>query len=135
MSISAEYDEQADALYVRLGERERKRTLELDDATYVDIDEHGNPVGLEFLYPSSGLDVVATARRFSLDRHLPEIMAAITEAGAPVPPLTMTGGQLMGSTVFTEYMVEGTVPAARCVNGTVSSASAQALQPMFAGSR
>jgi uncharacterized protein YuzE len=134
MPISAEYDEQADALYVRFDTHERERTLELDDSTYVDVDAGGHPVGFEFLYPSIGVDVAATARRFSLDRYLPEIIAAITEAGAPVPPLTMTGGQLIGSTTLTGYVIEGTTPAACCVNETVSSASVQAQEPVFAGS-
>jgi uncharacterized protein YuzE len=133
MPISAEYDSQADALYVRFRDGERERTVELDESTYVDVDADGYAVGFEFLYPSLGIDVAGAARRFSLDRHLPEIITAITEAGVPMPPLTMTGGQLIASTTISGYMIEGTVPAARVVNEAVSSVSHQAQDPVLAG--
>jgi len=49
--VSAEYDPDADALYVRVADGDRARTVEINDVTYVDVDANGRPVGIEVLYP------------------------------------------------------------------------------------
>lgn len=49
------YDSEANPLYVRFSRHEVAETLELSDTVYIDVDEHGVPVGLEVLDASSGL--------------------------------------------------------------------------------
>ena len=54
-----EYDEQANAVYVYLrpGEIRVAQTRALDSQRIVDYDEHGDPVGIEFLAVSRGVDL------------------------------------------------------------------------------
>lgn len=113
MPITAEYDRLADALYVRLIEGDRERAVEVDDATYVDVDHENRAVGLEFLYPAMGLNLQSVVRQYSLDAQLPEIIAAIAASGAPVSAPTMTGGQHLASSAIVWVAVEGTVGAVR----------------------
>jgi uncharacterized protein YuzE len=115
MPISAEYDSEADALYVHLHDGERQRAVEIDDSTYVDVDAAGRPVGIELLYPSLGLNLQEAARRYSLEAQLPGMIAAIVETGAPISPPTMTGGQHLASSAIVTIAVEGTVAASRGV--------------------
>ena len=77
MPITAEYDREADALYVRLRDGERHHAVEIDDSTYVDVDADERPIGIEILYPSLGLDLQPTVRRFGLEQQLAEIISAI----------------------------------------------------------
>lgn len=112
MPITAEYDKEADALYVRLREGARVRAVEIDDLTIADVASDHRPVGLEFLNASQGLELQEAARRFALEQQLPEIVRAIIDSGAPVEPPTLTGGQLLASTSITTVVIEGTVPAA-----------------------
>ncbi len=111
MPITAEYDREADALYVRLREGDRLRAVEIDDRTYVDVDAEGRALGVEVLYPAMGLDLTAAVARFSLQRQLPEIIAAVAASGAPVPTQTMTTGQHLASTTTIMVAVEGTLYA------------------------
>ena len=113
MQVTAEYDREADALYVRLDDGDRQRAIEIDDSTYVDVDAHGRALGLEFLYPSMGLNLQEATVRFSLEAQLPQIVAAIASTTAPVSLPTMTGGQHLASTAIVRVSVEGTVGAAR----------------------
>jgi uncharacterized protein YuzE len=115
MPVTAEYDSAADALYVLLRDGQRQRTVEIDDATYVDVDADDFPVGIELLCPAMGLNLQAVARRFSMEAQLPEIIAAITGTDAPVSPPTVTGGQILASTTIVTVSIEGTVRAARGV--------------------
>ncbi len=122
MAISAKYDREADALYVRLGAGERQRTVEVDDSTYVDVDPDGRAIGLEFLYPSMGLELDGVVARFSLEEQLPLIISAIATSNAPIVPPTMTSGQHLASTAVVVLAIEGTVAAGQVVNETVSVA-------------
>jgi uncharacterized protein YuzE len=67
MPITAEYDREADALYIRLREGERLRAVEIDETTYIDVDADGHALGIEVLYPSMGLALteVVSASCFS----------------------------------------------------------------------
>lgn len=114
MSIIARYDADADALYVTLRHGVRSRAVEIDEATYVDIDAAGQALGLEFLYPAMGMSLDAAVSRFQLHSRRHAIAAAIAVAGAPGEIPTMTGGAsggLVSSTIMT-VAIEGTVPAA-----------------------
>jgi uncharacterized protein YuzE len=49
--MKIEYDRYAKALYIKLQEKERGRTLEINENLNLDIDEKGNLVGIEILNP------------------------------------------------------------------------------------
>jgi uncharacterized protein YuzE len=112
MPITADYDREADALYVRLEHGDRQRAVEITDSTYVDVDGDDRPLGLEFLYPSMGLNLQEVSRRYGLQHLVPEIVLAIEASGAPVPLPTMTGGSVLASTSTVTVFVEGTIAAA-----------------------
>ncbi|HWV87361.1 MAG TPA: DUF2283 domain-containing protein [Capillimicrobium sp.] len=120
MAITAQYDPEADALYVRLRDGERDRAIEIDDALYVDVDAEGRALGIEILYPELGMDLEAVASRFQLHDQLPAIVAAIADAHAPGITPTVTAPDHLVSTSITTYAVEGTVRA-----GTVAVQSAE----------
>lgn len=50
--LSTEYDREADALYLRLRAGMACRTQEVDPGTLVDLDEHGELLGIEVIRPS-----------------------------------------------------------------------------------
>ncbi len=64
-----EYDEEANALYLRLSSADVDDTIVLSDSVYVDVDANGDPVGIEILHatpkelPSIGLPGQAVALR------------------------------------------------------------------------
>jgi len=49
------YDPKVRALYMKFSEAEVAETLELSSTVYVDVDVHGQPVGLEVLNADSSL--------------------------------------------------------------------------------
>jgi uncharacterized protein YuzE len=51
------YDQEADAVYVYFAEREVAATEEISDSVAVDFDSTGQPVGVEFLNVSLGIDL------------------------------------------------------------------------------
>jgi uncharacterized protein YuzE len=120
MAITAQYDPEADALYVRLRDGERDRAIEIDDALYVDVDAEGRALGIEILYPELGMDLEAVASRFQLHDQLPAIVAAIADTHAPGITPTVTAPDHLVSTSITTYAIEGTVRA-----GTVAVQSAE----------
>jgi uncharacterized protein YuzE len=112
MPITVQYDREADALYIRLSNSARERTVEIDETTYVDADAAGHAVGIELLYPSMGVELEDMATRFHLREQLPEIAAAIARSGAPLPGPTVTVGSThFASSSMTMISVEGTVAA------------------------
>jgi len=114
MPIAARYDREADALYVTLHEGVRMRTIEIDEATYVDVDRDGRALGIEFLYPAMGVNLEAAAVRFQLHQQLHAIAAVIAQSGAPGPVITMTGATgFLVATSITTVAIEGTIPASQ----------------------
>jgi len=51
------YDEEADALYVRLLDLSAARTTPVDDLRLIDYSADGSIVGVEFLEASAGIDL------------------------------------------------------------------------------
>lgn len=49
--MKIEYDRYAKALYIRLQEKERSRTVEINENLNLDMDEKGNLIGIEILNP------------------------------------------------------------------------------------
>src|SRR4051812_6826020 len=126
MPITAEYDREADALYVRLSDGARARAIEVSETTYVDIDTDGRPVGIELLYPSMGIVLDEVLDRFALHPQRPAIVGAITQSGAPVETPTYTGGTHMVSTTVMMLAIEGTVAAA---HGVALTGTTKAPEP------
>ncbi len=62
------YDREADALYVPLQKRGTAvhRSVFVDDATTVDLDIRGEPVGIEVLGASHGVRLLNLVERFDL---------------------------------------------------------------------
>lgn len=61
MEIS--YDQDADAMYIKLREGEVDKTKEIDDNTILDYDKQGNVIGVELLFvkermPSASLSKI-----------------------------------------------------------------------------
>jgi uncharacterized protein YuzE len=81
--VTAEYDRDADALYIRLSDHKVARTTEIDANRMLDLDEQGSAVGLEVLSPATNLTIAPIARRYGFDDRLPEIDDAVraTELG------------------------------------------------------
>lgn len=49
--MKIEYDYYAKALYIRLQEKDAKRTVEINENLNLDMDEKGNLIGIEILNP------------------------------------------------------------------------------------
>ena len=47
--MKIEYDNNVDALYIRLQEKYVKRTIEIEEGLNIDLDENGKLIGLEVL--------------------------------------------------------------------------------------
>jgi uncharacterized protein YuzE len=47
--MKIEYDNQVDAIYIRLQEKYVTRTIEIEDGLNIDLDENGKLIGLEVL--------------------------------------------------------------------------------------
>jgi uncharacterized protein YuzE len=104
MSITASYDPEADALYVRLSDDERTRTIEVDDVIYIDVAAAGQIVGLELLYPSLGIDAQKIADATRLHGRMTEILAAIAAVGAPLEIPTVTRGGTFTTVSSQQFM-------------------------------
>lgn len=52
MSVSYKYDAAADALYIKLSDAAITTTEVIDDGTNVDLERHGDVVGIEVLNPA-----------------------------------------------------------------------------------
>ena len=55
--IDSRYDKEADAIYIRLSEEPYAYGEELDPQRRIDYATNGNPVGVELLCASSGVDL------------------------------------------------------------------------------
>jgi uncharacterized protein YuzE len=55
--MRVEFDREADAIYVTLRDGKYRRGKDLDDHRRVDYDADGNPIGIEFLFVSHGVNV------------------------------------------------------------------------------
>lgn len=70
--MKIEYDRYAKALYIRLQEKERGRTLEVNENLNIDLDEKGNLVGVEILNPED----------YPMERILKPVVEEYTEKDA-----------------------------------------------------
>ena len=49
--ILTSFDQKASALYVKLNKKKITKTLSITDDVFLDMDDSGNTVGLEILFP------------------------------------------------------------------------------------
>lgn len=57
--VNVKYDAAADACYLEVNERPVARTVHLADSVMVDVDEVGEPVGVELLWARDAIPVEA----------------------------------------------------------------------------
>lgn len=88
--IHAEYDREADALYVRIADGDVAQSVEVDDHRVVDVDDRGVAVGLEVLYPAMNLRIGKLAAQFGFADRLSEIDDAVAEALGRFPAHRVT---------------------------------------------
>jgi uncharacterized protein YuzE len=73
-----EYNDEADALYIafeHVGASAPKKQRELDDRRIVDLDEDGEPIGVEFLDYSEGIDLEGVPRAEEIAQALIALLA------------------------------------------------------------
>jgi uncharacterized protein YuzE len=73
------YDAEADAFSVRVSDKDVARTVVIDDAHYVDLDDQGAVVAIEVLTPDDP-QVEAITARFGIEDLAPVILEAIRQA-------------------------------------------------------
>lgn len=84
MAMRAEYDAEADALYVRFSEEPVARTLAPDHAIAIDVGRDDGLVGLEILSPERNLErLTPLADQFGFRDRLAEIGSTIGDALGP----------------------------------------------------
>lgn len=89
-SVSVKIDTEAGAAYLRLGSGHVTRTVEVDEATYVDLDQFGVVVGIELLDLDTPLPLDELGTRFHINASaLDVLMKAIQWSAAP---RTVTSG-------------------------------------------
>ncbi len=67
--MKIEYDHYAKAIYIRLQEKERGRTIEINENLNIDLDDDGNLIGVEILNPDE----------YPLERILKPVVEEYTE--------------------------------------------------------
>lgn len=72
--MKVEYDRYAKALYIRLQEKERSRTVEINENLNLDMDEKGNLIGIEILNPED----------YPVEKILKPIVEEYTEKDAEI---------------------------------------------------
>jgi uncharacterized protein YuzE len=82
--MKVQYDQEADALYVTLGDGEIvDRTIRIDAGTLVDVDRRGRPMGIEIIHPARPWPLEDILERFQVrdeDRRLLEELQGIKGA-------------------------------------------------------
>jgi hypothetical protein len=98
MPITAQFDPEAQAMYVRLRDAKVARSIEVDDDYVVDLGADGEVLGVEVLAPPmSGPDLLRLAERFDLLDHVREIWQEVQRAQPATP--TRSG-------IFVSYTLE-----------------------------
>lgn len=80
MLVSATTDLEADALYLQIRKGKVAKTEELDDWTLVDVDAHGEPLGIEVIHTNR----VWPLQRFIERYNVPRELGALLEQFLPV---------------------------------------------------
>lgn len=91
-AVHADYDREADALYIQLRDGEVARTIEVDDSRILDLADDGTVVGIEVLYPAENLAIASLSREYGFEHLLDAIDDAVAaKLGAPIYPRVAVG--------------------------------------------
>jgi uncharacterized protein YuzE len=86
MLFSTARDLRADALYITLTSSSVARTVEFDSGTLVDVDDDGQPVGIEVIHPARQWPVEAIIDRFGFSgREATQLRLLAESVHAPAP--------------------------------------------------
>jgi uncharacterized protein YuzE len=121
-TVSAEYDRTADALYIRLRNGDVARSVEVDDARIVDVDDNGEPIGVEILYPIENLAIASIARDFGFDALLAAIDEAVQQELGPVTQSLPFAGITFAPTDY-RYLTGALLETAAATSSGTATAS------------
>jgi uncharacterized protein YuzE len=77
-ALRVRYDAEADAMYLRLRDGSVAETVEIEEMVYVDIDEEGHPLGIEFVVASDFLPFLSRrGGEFSVPRRIEPVEAGV----------------------------------------------------------
>ena len=76
-ALRIKYDADADAMYLRLREGSVSETIEIEEMVYVDVDNGGRPLGVEFVVAA---DFLAFLARHGGEFVLPARLAVDADA-------------------------------------------------------
>lgn len=81
------YDESSDAVYISLGLADRlvSRTEQLDAGTLVDLDAHGNLIGIEVIQPARHWPIDKVVEQFGLAPDAAEALQDFWRNDRPFP--------------------------------------------------
>lgn len=136
MAMRAEYDAEADALYVRFSEARVAHTLAPDHAIAIDVGDDDAVVGLEVLSPERNLEkLTRIADGFGFRERLAEIGSTISDALDPrTYATTVPAGAIfqIASMSFSgdEYAVAGSVSMNKDLNAREVDGSGTACEPV-----
>lgn len=83
MSLRIEHDPEADAVYIRLRDAPYAFGRDLDDARRVDFGLGEQPIGIELLFVSHGVDVTGLPQEDVVARLLEEHGFRVLASGRP----------------------------------------------------
>jgi uncharacterized protein YuzE len=84
--VEFEYDQTADALYVRLTSGLVTKTVEYDRGTLVDLDEGGRPVGIEIIRPARRVPFGELCARFGIPQGTASLLEEMWSKRFPYTP-------------------------------------------------
>jgi uncharacterized protein YuzE len=84
--IELKWDTEADALYIALATAEWDHTDEVEDGTYVYLDAHDNPVGIEVHHPERAWPLEQILARYSLSGRTAQELRAYFPQPTLLPP-------------------------------------------------
>jgi uncharacterized protein YuzE len=83
--IELKWDTEADALYIALTTAEWDHTDEVEDGTYVYVDAHDNPIGIEVHHPERAWPLEQVLARYSLSGRTSQELCAYFPQPALLP--------------------------------------------------
>lgn len=78
--MKIEFDPDADAMYIRLRNGRVISTRSLDDSRYVDLGANGQPIGVEVLGVSQGIDTTDLPEREAIEQALGKLGTKVLAA-------------------------------------------------------
>ena len=83
--IELKWDTEADALYIALTAAEWDHTDEVEDRTYVYVDAHDDPIGIEVHHPERAWPLEQVLSRYSVSRETAQELLAYFPQPALLP--------------------------------------------------